>query len=104
MRLKEDSSNYNAESVKRKEFRHSPVSYEVVKRKSKKDTKRWCKGVIGVEHEWEKITPRNVYKGMRLNVCRKCGKQDATTMEFLCRDCGEWFGGKFWKHNCTKSI
>lgn len=94
MRLKEDSNNYNAESVRNKEYRHSPLEDTVVSKKSKKDTKRWCKGIEGREHEWEMTIPKNDarFKRLfwRLNICKNCGKQDYRSTEYWCEEHKVW--------------
>lgn len=94
MRLKEDSSSYKAESVKRKEFRHSPVEESVKKRISKKDTRKWCKGIEGREHKWEMRRPKNetIWRVpfRRLNVCKNCGKQDYRSVEYWCEEHQVW--------------
>jgi hypothetical protein len=90
--LKEDSGSYKAQSVKHKEYRHSPVSSKTVRKGAKKDTERWCKGVVGREHEWERAVPKNIgiYLTLRRDVCKNCNKQNHRTTEYLCNGCGEW--------------
>lgn len=52
---------------------------------NKKDTKRWCRGVVGREHdaEWVSYSELNhsmgwfmrVFSGWKILRCKKCGKQ-----------------------------
>lgn len=88
MRLKEDSSSYNAQGVRNKEYRHSPIGETVIKKPSKKDTKRWCKGIVGRGHDWEMVIPKNEEWYARpfrpICTCKKCGKQDYDNTEYWC--------------------
>ena len=40
---------------------------------SKRDTKHWCRGVVGREHE-PVDTPHNCIEGWRVLRCKNCGK------------------------------
>lgn len=79
MRLKEDNSSWNASNVKRKvaQLPDEPV------RRSKKNTRRWCKGRVGVEHDYQwNVLPWIGTLKQRLKVCVNCGKQDYRTMDY----------------------
>lgn len=98
MRLKEDRSSYRAESLIKKEFVHTPIEDTGIKHKAKKNTKKWCGGVEGREHDWEMTAPSNSpFRNaiMRKPVCKKCKKQDWRNTEYLCQKCGSWKGGIF---------
>lgn len=72
MRLKEDKSSWKASNILRKV---TPVPEEPVHR-SHKSTRRWCKGVVGREHEYTRT--KKSYFGiahMELDKCSKCGKE-----------------------------
>lgn len=46
--------------------------------KSKKDTKKWCKGVVGREHvlTWKPLYPGSFfYRTWEQQLCRVCGKR-----------------------------
>lgn len=82
MRLKENSSSYRASGVRRRNARqdkppdaHRPVS-------GKKDTRRWCKGIVGREHKPEcmnyaKLAGRvtSLSAEWRILACSVCGKE-----------------------------
>lgn len=75
MRLKEDTSSWHSSSIIKRDFRHNP---EVASRKprSKKDTKRWCRGKVGVKHVFQLIE-RAEFKvfAWNTNKCVNCGKK-----------------------------
>lgn len=98
MRLKEDDSSYKAASIKRREYRQSPIIDDKVAKKSKKDTKKWCRGKIGVPHEFEMEIPRNsrgILLGFRIDVCKNCGKH-GRNMEHYCKTCALWLDWDAW--------
>ena len=82
MRLKEVSTNYRASGLRRRNARqdkppddHRPVA-------AKKDTRRWCKGVVGREHKpvcmpYGKgvIRSLSVTQCWRVLACSVCGKE-----------------------------
>lgn len=71
----------------RRDARHTKSPDEVGKRPAaKKDTKKWCRGKVGVEHKPKCVDYRetkNNYAGMgpgfskgwKLLVCEACGKE-----------------------------
>lgn len=79
MRLKEDKTNYRANSVIHKNTRNAKDELKERPRKAKKNTKKWCKGKVGVEHvpsEWRLMKRFGGLCGttFREKVCMKCGK------------------------------
>jgi hypothetical protein len=59
----------------------APASPEVPKHQSKKNTRKWCKGKVGVLHQpkwraWTKLP----YRGK---------VDDSTSLEFVCERCGK---------------
>lgn len=100
MRLKEQTSNWNAGGIQRRDYRHTSVD-GVTKHKAKKNTKRWCRGKVGVEHEFENIIPQNMrtFAYMKMDVCKNCKYHSSKNMKFHCKQCGwypvgEWHLGK----------
>lgn len=72
MRLKEDNSNYKASNVKRKLVQTPEAS----RHKSKKNTRRWCKGKVGTPHDFD-ITKIQRLVGRFMWIkwnCKNCGK------------------------------
>lgn len=95
MRLKEDSSSYNAIGLKKKYSEPSEGKY-----KSKKNTNRWCKGRIGIEHEWEHIVPKNSFSNFRkMDVCKNCGKQSYKNVTYWCNKHQTWDRKIWWNNN-----
>lgn len=59
------------------------------KHRAKKPTRRWCKGKVGIEHDWQWVAyeerpnasriPRSLEhvspKVWQIKICRRCGKQ-----------------------------
>lgn len=91
MRLKEDSDSWKAMGLKKK----LKIIPDVPRSKSKKNTNRWCKGKVGVDHEWENIVPHNSYhstwyKGVRQDVCKNCGKQSYNNTKYWCKQHKTW--------------
>ncbi len=76
MRIRKDKSNYRASGILRK---LTPMP-ETVKPRSKKDTKRWCKGKPGREHQYD-IVKIDRFTWARSFVwidwkCKNCGRRD----------------------------
>ena len=53
MRLKEDTSSWHSNGIIHRDNRHDH-SERFYKLHSKRDTKRWCRGKVGVEHEYHR--------------------------------------------------
>jgi hypothetical protein len=75
MRLKEDTTNWRAGSLLKRDFRHdhseSTQAYH-----SHKPTNKWCRGKVGMRHAmaWHKekwLFGRTIYVG----ACDTCGKR-----------------------------
>lgn len=48
---------------------------EMAKHQSKKDTKKWCKGKVGVEHKPKCMVFSEMLDNSRALVCTECGKR-----------------------------
>jgi hypothetical protein len=103
MRLKEDKSSWAANGIIKRDFRNDPSQLNTgMRRKSKKDTKRWCKGHVGVEHVWENITPPNDRLAWRkMDICKNCGRQSYTNVKYYCRTHDTWDKHIHWNENHT---
>jgi hypothetical protein len=77
-------SEYRESAIRRRDERQTKVP--IIRRPSgsKKDTRKWCRGRIGVEHkpqcvshdEWENRQDGSDWsKDWRVLVCEECGKQ-----------------------------
>ncbi len=102
MRLKEDTSSWAASGVIKRDFRHDPSLVADKPHSSKKDTKRWCKGKVGVEHEWENIIPPNDSLAFRkFDICKNCGRQSYANIKYYCRTHDTWDKHVYWNKNHT---
>jgi hypothetical protein len=55
MRLKEDSSSWRSSGIVKRDFKHGNVPVPERNRTTgRKDTRRWCRGKQGVEHDWHR--------------------------------------------------
>lgn len=73
MRLKEDKDSWNASNIIRKTVE---VPEEPKKKPARKNTRRWCKGKRGVEHQFELFDEYRVAGwGIKIESCTKCGKK-----------------------------
>lgn len=74
MRLKEDASSWAANGIVRHDFRHDP-NQPSRPHKARKDTKRWCKGKVGVKHSFVLIKRYKLHTLMwSTSRCVNCGK------------------------------
>jgi hypothetical protein len=75
MRLKEDNTSWNASSILKRDFRHDHSENKMLFR-SHKNTKKWCRGKVGVEHvtAWHKHTWL-FGEVMYVGKCKNCGKK-----------------------------
>jgi len=79
-------SDWKEGAIKRRDARHTKSSDEHTTTSiNKRNTKKWCKGKVGVEHKTEcrkydevKKTSSKYFKTWRLLVCTVCGKEIAT--------------------------
>ena len=76
MSKEKDKDSWKARSVKRKDFRHTHGDPEVASKgkSKKKDTKKWCRGKIGVDHTYEWIDRGNYRFGYKIEICSNCGR------------------------------
>lgn len=74
MRIKKDASSWRAGGVLARDARHEKTPSEIAPHRSKKNTRRWCKGHVGREHTpvWRNYKS---YGHWRMLVCTTCGKQ-----------------------------
>lgn len=82
MRLKESKDNWKASNILRK----LAVSPESPKARSRKNTRKWCKGKKGVEHDVYLVEAYQPEWWFRKEMwcsweCKTCGKQWYTTLQ-----------------------
>jgi hypothetical protein len=90
-------SDWNERAVKRRDARHTKGPDDKIKpTPAKKNTKKWCRGKVGIEHkpvcrDYSEVKRTglemfgrkvNLYKGWKLLVCAACGKELATYYPF----------------------
>lgn len=81
MRLKEDKSSWKSTGIIKRDNRHDHSDSFSKTKSKKKDTKRWCRGKVGVEHEllrtFQYMYWRNGPKRMNYVKCNcvNCGKE-----------------------------
>lgn len=99
MRIKETKSNWNASGIIKRDFRHDSSQPQTSRVKSKKDTRKWCKGKVGVEHDYEYQFPKNDMIFFRMMaVCLTCGRQDSMQVLYWCGGHEEWEDYPSWDH------
>lgn len=72
------ASDYNESSRRRKDVRSGLGDETVIPaHKSKKDTKRWCRGKVGVEHDFGRSSTLLTWAGdtVHWDVCKTCGRK-----------------------------
>lgn len=79
MRLKEDSSSWKSSGIKHRDNRHDPTE-RPVKLTGKKDKRKWCKGKVGIPHQYEKVRKQRFVIGewsfyMEVDKCTGCGRE-----------------------------
>jgi hypothetical protein len=79
-RLKQDHSGYRTSGLYLK-YQMPSVDEHPLKFKKKKDTKKWCRGKVGVGHDWHRFQhkrydwERDEYYGTWIEIrCLECGK------------------------------
>lgn len=65
-------SDYRLRGIKRRDARHTKAEVRP-QGGSKKDTKKWCRGVVGREHKLE-CKDHHTLKGWKNLECTACGK------------------------------
>ena len=89
MRLRKDKSSWHASGVIARDARATKTPEpSPTPHKSRKDTKRWCKGIVGREHKAEWQENRRYPWGWYAFVCTACRKE----LDY-CRPI-KWSGGK----------
>jgi hypothetical protein len=99
VRLKEDSTSWRSSGIIKRDARHGGAVDGIISRGGvRKDTWKWCKGIIGREHVWEREITRSI-GGTKMTqmVCQSCGKQDYRTVLWNGKTWEEHFSGKFQK-------
>lgn len=72
-RVRKDNKSWKASGIYKKDFQAQP---EEAKHNSKKNTRKWCKGVVGVKHIYALYMQDVVCKMFfRHYKCEKCGKK-----------------------------
>jgi hypothetical protein len=76
MSKKKDKDSWKGRSIERKDFRRTHDAPEAPrhKGKKKKDTKKWCRGKVGVAHTFEWTDRGNYRFTYKVEVCSTCGK------------------------------
>jgi hypothetical protein len=77
-------SYVTASANRRRDFRQSSDGPQAARRLSRKDTKRWCRGVVGREHgyDWVRLLqPGGEPSDFLDRLCRVCGRRDATAYQ-----------------------
>jgi hypothetical protein len=77
-------SEWKQGSIERRDFRSSKSGPEVARKKSKKDTKKWCKGKVGVEHQLNRVPWKGAPNIADVDECTKCGKNFGFFMKAGC--------------------
>lgn len=72
-RVKKDKKSYRAEGIWKRDFVLPP---EETKHQSKKDTKKWCKGKVGREHDSVCVRDAGNFAGPSYTLlCKVCKKK-----------------------------
>lgn len=81
-RIKKDHSGYHTHGLWKK-YQQPSVEDKPTKHKSKKNTKRWCRGKVGSEHALVRRFKHYGWSSRRSNViytvCTNCGKKFCKT-------------------------
>jgi hypothetical protein len=109
MRLAEDMTSWKSSGIIARDFRHSHNGPEISKAPKKKNTKKWCKGKIGVKHELAirvragevySLYPRNRMPCFILN--EGGWRPDWCDEEEYCVKCGKILEAFLPRSRCTK--
>jgi hypothetical protein len=75
MRLKEDDKSYRAGGVIKRDYRHDH-SEGILYFHRHKSTRKWCKGIKGKKHNYEKKV-KQFLGSYQINIekCSNCGKE-----------------------------
>lgn len=88
-RLKRDHSGWHSHGLYKK-YQDPKIKEAPVKQKSKKDTKKWCKGKVGVEHDLIRTFYRSYNHGRQYDFDYYNGKL-MKYIECSCVTCGKTF-------------
>ena len=95
-------SDRKQEAAKRRDIKNTRVPDEVGKRPAgKKNTNKWCRGKVGVEHKTKCVNYRDTKnthvgssfefsKGWKLLICTECGKELKRYYPFIKGRPPEW--------------
>lgn len=73
MKISSDDSSWRAGGIRHRDNRHDHGTSEVPRhRGKKKDTKKWCKGKVGREHQ---ISTVEKWDWCLVDKCMVCGKE-----------------------------
>lgn len=78
MRLKEDNSSWRASGIIKRDYQHGGLDLQP-RIKSKKNTNKWCRGKVGVLHDYLLVEVRTSHiwgysKWLNFK-CANCGKK-----------------------------
>ena len=68
-------SEWQENALERRDFRATKNGPEVAPHRSKKDTRRWCRGKVGREHVWETRHDHSMWLAFCIDRCAVCGKE-----------------------------
>lgn len=91
-------SNWDSDAAKRRDIRRSMVPSDVPRARSSKDTKRWCRGKEGVEHQPKCVT---YYQSKNLREPDAAKGEFSISMKWrtlLCAACGRHLA-YYWPFN-----
>lgn len=77
MRLKEDKKSWRVSAILKRDFKHDSSEPSRIRYRSKKDTKRWCRGKVGIEHDYRiKEKKKFLDWSWETHVCSKCKRKE----------------------------
>ena len=95
MKISRDDGSWHASGVLARDARHVKTEQQVAGHRAKKDTKRWCRGRVGKEHDlewvnfWAHRQNREYQPGdgnWWMSICKRCEKH--------IESCRSWMGGR----------
>lgn len=93
MRLAEDNTSWKASSIQRRDFRRTADGPEVTdnRKKRRKNTRRWCKGVEGREHKpaLRLTNMAQIWLSRGRTVCAQSSHRSWCDHERYCTECGK---------------
>jgi hypothetical protein len=89
-------SSWHERAIKRKDARHTALPVIRPPGGSRRNTKRWCRGKVGIEHKPECQTDKGICRH-KILVCTECGKHldwwfppIGSGLDFLSRPKPDW--------------